>query len=152
MNSDNPNSKIRGSNNNSGIIYNRLNGSSQYNQPNIRYPKSSNVYAKYQNEDNVRNLLKTGRDGKKYSNKKGLKRIPDLPNKLLSDGGFGNRGKVEPQVEDPNKVVKLAIPKNVKKLARQDIGNLPLNKEGISEKDIKTLDKFNKFISSMKGS
>ena len=52
-------SKVRGSNNSSGILYNEMNGMRQYKSKEILYPRSSNVYPMYENTRNVGSLYST---------------------------------------------------------------------------------------------
>lgn len=140
-------SKIRGYNDASGILYNEMNGLKQYKSKNILYPKTSNAYAMYENKENVSTLLKTLHDGKDYSNKNGIKDIPDIPNNRLEDGGFKNIDNVTEQIKDP---VRIKISKKAKQLAQSDITELFIEPTEKSSQEIESLKKFNKFISNLK--
>ena len=140
-------SKVRGSNNSSGILYNEMNGMRQYKSKEILYPRSRNIYPMYENTRNIETLLKTGNDGKSFFNKGGLSKIPDIPNKDLEDGGFKNKGNVMNQSDGKTKRIKVS--KEAKLLASQAISKLPITPQQRTEKEQKTLNKFNSFLSSL---
>ena len=140
-------SKVRGYNNSSGILYNEMNGMRQYKSKEILYPRSSNVYPMYKNTRNVEALLKTGNDGKSFFNKGGLSKIPEIQNRNLEDGGFKNKGKVIKQNDGEPKRIKVS--KEAKRLAAGAIQNLPITPEQRTTEEMKTLNKFNSFLSSL---
>lgn len=141
------NSKVKGYNDSSGILYNEMNGLRQYQAKENLYPRSSNVYPMYENTRNVEALLRTGNDGKNFFNKGGLSKIPEIPNSKLSDGGFKNKGNVAEQ--DDGKPKRLEVSKEAKKLASGAISELPITPEQKTTEEMKTLNKFNKFLSSL---
>jgi hypothetical protein len=138
-------SNINGYNNRSGLIYNHMNGLKQYTLKEKINPISSNVYPKYKNESNVKNLLRTMNDGLKINNKNGNEKIENIPNKDLSDGGFKNKIKVEPQT----KPVKLNISKKAQKLASSDITELPIENNQLQPIEKAQLNKYDKFLSNL---
>ena len=139
-------SKVLGYNNSSGILYNEMNGMRQYKAKERLYPRSSNVYPMYENTRNVETLLKTGNDGKSFFNKGGLSKIPELPNRELEDGGFKNKGNVMEQDDTPKR---LTVTKEAKRLAAGAISKLPITPEQRTTEEMKTLQKFNSFLSKM---
>jgi hypothetical protein len=141
------NSKVKGYNDSSGILYNEMNGLRQYQAKENLYPRSSNVYPMYENTRNVEALLRTGNDGKSFFNKGGLSKIPEIPNSKLSDGGFKNKGNVAEQ--DDGKPKRLEVTKEAKRLASGAISKLPITPEQKTTEEMKTLNKFNKFLSSL---
>ena len=141
------NSKVKGYNDSSGILYNEMNGLRQYQAKENLYPRSSNVYPMYENTRNVEALLRTGNDGKSFFNKGGLSKIPEIPNSKLSDGGFKNKGNVADQ--DDGKPKRLEVTKEAKRLASGAISKLPITPEQKTTEEMKTLNKFNKFLSSL---
>jgi len=140
------NSKVRGYNDRSGILYNEMNGLRQYKSKDILYPRSTNVYPMYKNIKNVETLLKTGNDGKSFFNKGGLSKVPDLPNSKLEDGGFKNKGKVISEEQNPKRI---KVSKKAKMLSAQAISKLPITPEQKTSQEMKTLQKFNSFISAL---
>ncbi len=136
---------INGYNNRSGIIYNHMNGIKQYSLDKKINPIPSNVYPEYKNEVNVKNLLKSMNDGLKINNKNGNKKIENIPNKEIDDGGFKNRFKVEPQ----SKPVKLNISKKAQKLASSDIKDLPIENTQLQPIEKAQLNKYDKFLSNL---
>jgi hypothetical protein len=138
-------SNINGYNNRSGLIYNHMNGLKQYSVKEKINPISSNVYPKYKNESNVKNLLRTMNDGLKISNKNGNEKIENIPNKEIDSGGFKNRFKVEPQT----KPVKLNISKKAQKLASSDITELPIENNQLQPIEKAQLNKYDKFLSNL---
>jgi hypothetical protein len=138
-------SNINGYNNRSGLIYNHMNGLKQYSVKEKINPISSNVYPKYKNESNVKNLLRTMNDGLKISNKNGNEKIENIPNKEIDNGGFKNRFKVEPQT----KPVKLNISKKAQKLASSDITELPIENNQLQPIEKAQLNKYDKFLSNL---
>ena len=141
------NSRVRGYNDSSGILYNEMNGMRQYKSKEILYPRSSNVYPMYENTRNVEALLRTGNDGKSFFNKGGLSKIPEVPNKDLQDGGFKNKGNVIAQ--DDGKPKRITVTKEAKRLAAGSIQKLPITPEQRTTEEMKTLKKFNSFLSSL---
>ena len=139
-------SKVKGYNDRSGILYNEMNGLRQYKSKENLYPQYSNVHAMYENTKNVEALLRTGNDGKSFFNKGGLSKIPEIPNNKLSDGGFKNKGKVISQDDQPKR---LTVTKEAKRLSAGAISKLPITPEQKTSEEMKTLNKFNKFISSL---
>jgi hypothetical protein len=142
---DNPLSHVRGYNNASGLLYNTMNGLRQYQAKQHLYPIYSNPYPKYSNPQNVKDLLRTGRDNKVYKNKGGKQNIPKLPNSRLEDGGFKNTGKTIEQ-ERP---ARLKITKKAMQLAQSAVVDLPLQPETVTSEDKKMLNKFNSFLSNL---
>lgn len=138
-------SNINGYNNRSGLIYNHMNGLKQYTLKEKINPIPSNVYPKYKNESNVKNLLRTMNDGLKINNKNGNEKIENIPNKEIDDGGFKNRFKVEPQT----KPVKLNISKKAQKLASSDITELPIENSQLQPMENAQLNKYDKFLSNL---
>jgi hypothetical protein len=138
-------SKVRGYNDSSGILYNEMNGMRQYASATPMFPVSHNVYPVYKNIENVDAILRTGNDGKTFFNKGGMKKIPDIPNKNLSDGGFKNRVNVKPQ-SGPSRI---KVTQEAKRLAGTAINKLPITPEEKTSEDQKTLNKFNNFIKSL---
>ena len=141
------NSKVRGYNDRSGILYNEMNGLRQYKSKDILYPRTKNVYPMYENTRNVEALLKTGLSRKSFFNKGGLSKIPPLPNSKLEDGGFKNKGNVAPQ--DDGQPKRLTVTKRAKQLAASANYKLPITPEQKTSEDMKTLQKFNSFIASL---
>ena len=139
-------SKVLGYNNSSGILYNEMNGMRQYKSKERLYPRSSNVYPMYENTRNVETLLKTMNDGKSFFNKGGLSKIPEIPNRDLEDGGFKNKGNVATQDDRPKR---LTVSKEAKRLTAGAIQKLPITPEQKTTEDMKTLQKFNSFLSKM---
>lgn len=139
-------SNVLGYNNSSGILYNEMNGMRQYKGKERLYPRDSNVYPMYENTRNVETLLKTMNDGKSFFNKGGLSKIPELPNRNLEDGGFKNKGKVIEQDDQPKRI---KISKEAKRLASQAVSKLPITPEQRTTEEMKTLNKFNSFLSKL---
>ena len=142
------NSKVRGYNDSSGILYNEMNGMRQYKSKEILYPRSSNVYPMYENTRNTELLLSTMNDGKSFFNKGGLSKIPEVPNRDLQDGGFKNKGNVIEQ-NDGKKPKRITVTKEAKRLAAGAIQKLPITPEQRTTEEMKTLKKFNSFLSSL---
>ena len=144
--------KIRGYNNNSGLLYTvRGNGLNQYNQKDIQYPIWNAPQAKYINKRNEEELLETMRDGEEDFNKDGNRKIENIPNLDLANGDFKNKGNVENQEDNlsvEKKYKKLIITKEAKQLARRNTGKLPID-EDKKKKENNTLNKFKSFISSL---
>ena len=141
------NSKVRGYNDSSGILYNEMNGMRQYKSKEILYPRSSNIYPMYENTRNTELLLKTMNDGKSFFNKGGLSKIPEIPNSDLSDGGFKNLGKVSTQ--DTKKPKRIKVTKEAKRLSQGAISKLPITPEQRTSNEMKTLNKFNSFLQKL---
>jgi len=150
---DNPLSNVRGYNNASGLLYNTMNGLRQYQAKQHLYPIYSNPYPMYSNPENVKDLLRTGRDGKIYKNKDGKDKIPKIPNSNLQDGGFLNIQKTIEQ-ENPTrlKISKKAMQlsksyQKGRKLSKSDINDSP--SETFTSEDKKMLNKFNSFLNKL---
>ena len=144
-------SNINGYNNDSGLIYKTFNGLSQYKGNVKRFPNYSNPQAKYINERNEEVLLETMNDDvTDLVNKDGDKRIKDLPNMDLQDGGFKNKGNVESQT-DSKGIKKLVITKEAKALARRNIRKLPTVKTKPTRGSQEVITKFNTFLNSLQG-
>ena len=148
-------SNVLGYNNSSGILYNEMNGMRQYKGKERLYPRDSNVYPMYENTRNVETLLKTMNDGKSFFNKGGLSKIPDIPNRNLEYGGFKNKGDVIEQDDQRpigslyNQPKRIKISKEAKRLASQAVSKLPITPEQRTTEEMKTLNKFNSFLSKL---
>ena len=143
-------SNINGFNNDSGLIYKNFNGLAQYKVKNM-YPSYSTPQAKYINKENEKELLETMRDNSSdLVNKDGDKRINDIPNVGLQDGGFKNKGNIETQTDEKG-INKLIITKEAKALARRNIRKLPTDKTKPTRGSQEIMSKFRTFLNSMEG-
>lgn len=144
-------SNINGFNNDSGLIYKNYNGLAQYKGDRRQYPSYSAPQALYINERNEKELLETMRDDSTdLVNKNGDKRINDIPNVGLQDGGFKNKGNVEKQTDNKS-INKLVISKEVKALARRNIKRLPTEKSKPTRGSQEIMSKFRSFLNSLEG-
>lgn len=142
-------SNIQGYNNDSGLIYKTFNGLAQYKGNRNLYPSYSAPEPKYINEKNEKELLETMMDDSTdLVNKNGDRRINDIPNVGLQDGGFKNKGNVENQTD--NKTInKLTISKEVRALARRNIARLPTDKSKPTRGSQEVMNKFRSFLNSL---
>jgi len=142
-------SNIQGFNDDSGLIYKTFNGLAQYKGDRNQYPSYSAPQPKYINERNEKELLETMQDDSTdLVNKNGNKRISDIPNVGLSDGGFKNKGNVENQT-DTKSINKLNISAEVKALARRNIKRLPTEKSKPTRGSEEIMSKFKSFLDSL---
>jgi hypothetical protein len=132
-------SKIRGYNNDSGMIYTQFNGLQQYSTTHPMFPINKQDQDYYVNPNNVKIMLETMNDEEPDETVSRFK-IPEFENGDLADGGFVNRVNTKPQVEP----IRLTIKSDIKKLVSGNIGDLPLS-EGPKEDN-----PFKKFISRLK--
>lgn len=140
-------SNVQGFNNDSGLIYKTYNGLSQYKLKNNIYPSYSTPQAKYINEKNEKTLLETMNDDvSDMVNKNGKKKIKDISNSELQDGGFKNKGDVSKQTK-PNR---LTISKKARILASGAVDELPTEKSREARGTKETMSKFQSFLNSIK--
>ena len=136
-------SNLRGSNNQSGLLYRSMNGLRQYQGDKPFLPINPVFNGNlYQNPTNINFLDKTMRDGKDDSVKGGKKKIPDFRNVNLEDGGFLNRGNTMTQTPQGGS---LKIPEKYKKLSKGEISGLPIQKDEEMTKQEKS--QYSKFLS-----
>jgi len=144
-------SNINGFNNDCGLIYKTYNGLSQYKGDRKQFPSYSAPEPLYINKRNEKELLETMRDkSTDLVNKDGDKRINDIPNIGLQDGGFKNKGNVEKQTDNKG-INKLVITKEAKALARRNITKLPTDKTKPPRGNQDIMNKFRTFLNSMEG-
>ena len=142
-------SNIQGFNNDSGLLYKTNNGLAQYKGDRNQYPSYSAPQPEYINKRNEKELLKTMQDDSTdLVNKNGDRRINDIPNVGLQDGGFKNKGNVENQT-DTKTFNKLTISKEVRALARRNVAKLPTDKSKPTRGSQEVMGKFRSFLDSL---
>lgn len=138
-------SNVKGSNNNSGLMYTRFNGMSQY-KVNPLLPIWSAPQAKYVNKKNEDELLETMNDeGEGMDiNKTGPERPKDIPNEDIMDGGFKNVGKVTVQTK-----LDIIPNNNAGRLASGDIVGLTTTPSEPPRGETKEMKSFDRFLSTI---